>query len=189
MRAFIAIKLPQNIQQTISKIQSEIKASGADIKWVPPANIHLTLKFLGDIDEQTKNAVIESMQQISADTPQFMIKTGVTGTFPEKGEPRVIWLGLAAGDEETTNIAHQLENALQFCDIAKETHEFSSHITIGRVRSSRKMHKLVESLTELEEKKQIQKEFKAEKITLFMSTLTPAGPIYEVLYETILRIN
>jgi len=188
MRAFIAIELPQDIKNAISRLQSKLKASGADVKWVAPSNIHLTLKFLGEIDDKTKDGICILLKEIAARTQIFTIRLGGLGAFPNIRSPRIIWIGLALGHDQTKTIVDELENNLEKYGISRETKPFSSHITIGRIRSPKNMQQLTRGLSEMETKGSEESgEFKAGKITLYKSTLLPQGPIYEVIQEANLR--
>jgi 2'-5' RNA ligase len=188
MRTFIAIELPQDIKDAISRLQSKLKASGADVKWVAPTNIHLTLKFLGEIDEKTKDAVSDIIKEIAVNTPCFTIKLGEIGAFPRIQSPRVIWIGLSEGHEQTKTIVDHLKSELEECGIFGDNKPFSSHITIGRVHSLKKMDSLIRCISELAAQgTEKLGEFQAGKITLFKSTLLPQGPLYETLQETNLK--
>ena len=182
MRAFIAIELPQEIKDTLGRLQQKLKAAGADVKWVEPKNIHLTLKFLGEIDEQTKDRVSAKLSEISAGTKQFTFSLSCLGAFPNTKSPRVIWIGIEQGDIEIKAIADAIETQLESINIPKETREFSSHITLGRTRSSKNRQELANALSELS-LKSLKNQFPVTKITLLKSTLTPRGPVYEILQE------
>jgi 2'-5' RNA ligase len=109
------------------------------------------------------------------------------GAFPSIKSPRVIWIGTDKGDEEVKTIAKALEDKLSALGIAQEDRAFSSHITLGRIRSSKNRNNLAQSLESLKEKPlEGIIELRVEKITLYKSTLTPRGPIYEVIKETYL---
>jgi len=187
MRTFIAIELPNEIKDSLSRLQEELKASGADVKWVEPNNIHLTLKFLGEIDDKK----IEKITKIIDDTAQgkdkFQINISSLGAFPKIDFPRVIWVGVDTGDKEVNDIAKELEEKIAKIGIPKEDRPFSSHITIGRTKSSLNREKLVQDLKIKAELGARKLEFYVTKIALFKSTLTPKGPIYEALKETNLK--
>ena len=191
MRTFIAIELPQKIIGTLSALQNQLKNTQADVKWVAPENIHLTLKFLGEVDEKKIEKIIQALEETAKDSQPFSIRLCALGAFPKINFPRVIWVGIDAGDEKTKNIAFVLEEKLQKLGIPKEKRPFSSHITIGRVRSGINREKLVKELDILQGKGLLQEnlEFLATKITLFKSTLTPKGPIYEILKEASFQIK
>jgi len=134
---FIAIDLPQAIKDAISRMQNSLKRSGADVSWVLPANIHLTLKFLGDIDEQTAQFVSEAIRETATASADFTMQLGTIGAFPGIHSPRIIWVGLSRGHDETKMIAGQLQDRLEQYGIDRETRPFVSHITVGRVRSKK----------------------------------------------------
>lgn len=188
MRAFIAIELPIEIKEALKKLQEELKKSGADVKWVAPENIHLTLKFLGEIDQKKSAEVIGIIREAAEDNGPFLIGFDSVGVFPKINFPRVIWVGIAQGDEETKKIAAELEEKLAAIGIAKEKRPFSSHITIGRVRSLKNKDGLITKLDNLAGYfKDTKYQFKAAQITLFKSTLTPKGPLYEIQKQASLK--
>ncbi|MBU1726324.1 MAG: RNA 2',3'-cyclic phosphodiesterase [Candidatus Omnitrophica bacterium] len=190
MRTFIAIELPQEIKDYLACLQEKLKATGADVKWVAPQNIHLTLKFLGEIDDSKLEKIVGIIGAVSEEKPRFQISISSLGAFPKIQFPRVIWVGVEQGDRETKEIAKTLEEKLQKAGIPKEERAFSSHITIGRTRSGLNTNKLAQEMNMLGKEIQVKNlGFKAERITLFKSTLTSKGPIYEILKEASLKTN
>jgi len=186
MRTFIAIDLPQEIKTSLAKLQDQLKQSYADVKWVKPDNIHLTLKFLGEVDETKLESVIQETEAVAKNNPGFKIQIESLGSFPKIDFPRVVWVGVKQGSAETKKIAKELESSLEKIGFAKEDRPFSSHITIGRTRSSKNQRTLSDELKKLEDKFTAG-EFMAEKITLYKSTLSPQGPTYEALREISLQ--
>jgi 2'-5' RNA ligase len=190
MRTFIAIELPENIKNSLAKLQEELKATGADVKWVQPQNIHLTLKFLGERDDKKVKRISEILDEVAKVHTAFQIQINALGAFPNLNSPRVIWVGIDQGDVETKNIFKDLEDLICKVGIPKEDRAFSSHITIGRTRSPAGREKLTQAITILgEEIGKVNLTFTAGSITLFKSTLTPKGPIYEVLKAANLRTS
>lgn len=188
MRTFIALELPERIKDSLAQLQNQLKASGADVKWVDPNNIHLTLKFLGERDEKKVEKIIQIIDEVAKTKNSFQIHISSLGVFPKIDFPRVVWVGIDKGDNETKEIAKELEEKIAKIGIPKEDRPFSSHITIGRVRSPLKKEKLVQALKDLENNLGRQNlEFEVRRITLFKSTLTPKGPIYEALKEANLK--
>ena len=187
MRVFIAIELPREIREKLSQNQAQLKITGADVKWVEPQNIHLTLKFLGEIDEKILPQIIGILEDIAKTHKAFVMRLSSIGAFPKPSSPRVIWAGVDKGDLETKELAKILEEKLKNFGIPAEDRPFSSHITIGRTRTGLNIRNLVQGLNNLLNnfagKNQ---EFAVGKITLFKSTLTPKGPIYEILKEAVL---
>ena len=186
IRSFIAIPLPQNIKDYLSSLISDFKKTGADVKWVKPENIHLTLKFLGAQEPETLEKIKVILDKIAQDKFAYTMEISLIGVFPKLEFPRVIWVGLSIGDKETKIIAKELDEKINKLGIPKEERAFSSHITIGRVRSSLNREKLTLALKNcvIEEGKL---KFSADKIILYKSTLLPGGPIYEAIHETSLK--
>jgi 2'-5' RNA ligase len=184
MRAFIAIDLSKEIKEYLSFLQAQLKKSNADVKWVAPDNLHITLKFLGEINEAHTKQVIGIIKSIASAHTQFHLKPGSIGAFPSTKSPRVLWVGLTNGDYESKEIAKKLESMLEKTGFPKEDTPFSSHITIGRARSNYNRDTLIQYLNKLSTG--IQKEIpegKITHITLFKSILTPKGPVYEIVAE------
>lgn len=191
MRTFIAIELPAQIKDHLASLQKILKKSEADVKWVEPANIHITLKFLGEIDEEQLKKIILIMDQISSNTRRFTVTLGSTNAFPNIYSPRVIWMGTEKGNKEIKILAKELEEKIQKIGIPKEDRAFSSHITLGRTRSGLNRAKLTEALQEtLKPEDPAQpREFPVIGITLFKSTLSSKGPIYEAIKESNLKTD
>lgn len=188
MRTFIAIDLPQEVKDFLKTLQDKLKESKADVKWVSPQNIHLTLKFLGEIDEEKVPRIIQIMEDAVKDKAPFCVSLSTVGAFPKITSPRIIWAGITEGDGPVKEIVKTLEKKLEHLGIPSEKRAFSSHITIGRTRSGLNQDLLAEKLNEsqgLFKNKSLKWDITA--ITLFKSTLTPKGPIYEALKETNLR--
>lgn len=184
IRAFIAISLTKEIQDKILKIQEQLRRSNADVKWVEPENIHLTLKFLGNVEEKKIEKIKGILEKISEEYEKFSMELLKIGAFPKLSNPRVIWIGIEKGKEKLQKTFSDLEEGLNKVGFKKEEREFSAHITIGRVKSPLNRSKLLEEIkrTNFERMNLL-----VTKISLFKSTLTPKGPIYESLYEADLK--
>ena len=188
MRTFIAITLTQEAKEFLAEVQSELKKSAADIKWVETKNIHLTLKFLGEIDQTQLQEIIRIIAEITQETNQFQVQLSSLGAFPSLRSPKVIWAGIEQGEKETKEIFLALENKLKQIGFEKEKRGFSSHITLGRVRTEKNLPKLIKALefagTSLGKNRH---NFSVKNITLFLSRLSPQGPDYTVLKESALK--
>lgn len=185
MRAFIAIDPPQEIKNYLADIQTKLKKSNADVKWVKPQNIHLTLKFLGEIDDTKLHKIIDILNGISLNHAGFFMRTAHVGAFPRIQSPRVIWVGIDKGNDRITSIVHELEEKIEKIGLPKEEKSFSSHITIGRTKSSLNREKLSGLLNNAAHEGLATNfpEFFVPNIILFKSVLTPQGPVYETLKE------
>lgn len=184
MRTFIALELPAEIKNTLILLQEQLKKCNADLKWVKPVNIHLTLKFLGEIDASLLDPVTAILKEVAQDTPAFSVRLSSVGAFPNLHYPKVIWAGLHQGGQETQAIATELEQRLEKIGIPRETKAFSSHITLARVHSNLRKEGLAETIQNLTKDLSLslpQETCKISKIILFRSTLTPQGPLYEAL--------
>ena len=183
MRTFIAIELPEDIRNILSDIQNELKQTRADVKWINPKNVHLTLKFLGEIEQDLVKKINPIIDEIAKRSPCSNLYLSNLSAFPKIQYPRVIWVGVT-NDQGVIEIAKDLEKQLIKIGIPAESRPFTTHITLGRVRSGLNRKVLVEKL-ELLNKSLLsrQPEFKVYDLTLFKSTLTPQGPIYEVIFR------
>jgi 2'-5' RNA ligase len=184
MRTFIAIELPLEIKNRLTQLQKELRETGADVKWVEPRNIHLTLRFLGDISKEQLNRIETALDKLAINNHAFNATLSTLGVFPKIEFARVIWVGINEGEKEAIAVAKDLEDRLQGLGLPKEERPFSTHITLGRVRSPKNKEKLISALQELGEKLAKENlEFHVGKIALFKSSLTSSGPIYETLKE------
>lgn len=182
MRTFIAIELPQEVKNALVKLQEQLRKTGADVNWVQPDNIHLTLKFLGEIGEKKLDKINSILEKAAKEYSCFQAEISTLGAFPKINYPRVIWVGIEKGGIEIKKIVQELEEQIEKIGIAKESRPFSTHITIARVRSALNQQALAQELNQLihyfDEKKL---QFKARGITLFKSILGPGGAAYEPL--------
>jgi len=188
MRAFIAIELPAEIKKYLSGLQEKLKATGAEIRWVKPLNIHLTLKFLGEIDQEHFFQICETLDRITKESACYTISLGVVGAFPKITSPRTIWAAIEKGREQTQDLAERIEVELVKKGCPKEVRPYSSHITIGRRKSPLNLNRLIQELSNLADSpKALPLEFPVTKIILYKSTLTAGGPFYEILHEANLK--
>lgn len=182
MRTFIAIPLTEQAHQELAQLQDKLRKSGADVKWVVPSKIHITLKFLGEIDDGQAARVKNLLDEIVKDHKPFYIHLAKIGAFPRISYPRVVWAGIDEGYEECKALARSIEDAIEKLGFEKESRPFSPHLTLGRVRSSKNKTQLIAAI-EKEKDFASQNKVSVNKIILFQSTLTPKGPIYTPLKE------
>lgn len=179
MRVFIAIELSESIRSMVVQIQGRLRGTEDRIKWVDPSLIHLTLKFLGEIEKERLGAVTEATQKIAQKFSLFLIKVKRVGAFPTLSSPRVIWLGVDRGSTTLKKLASELENDLAKSGFSKEKRKWSPHLTLGRVKSLVEPRKLSDLI--LREKEVAAGEMEVREISIIESRLTPSGPIYTVL--------
>jgi len=181
IRSFLAIEIPRTIQKKIEAIQEDLKSSRADVRWMSPEKIHLTLKFFGNIDESTIDPIVKSIEGPLRTTFPFSLKVQGVGAFPHLKNPRVIWMGLVDEKEILTSFQRQLERELEKIGFKREERAFRPHLTLGRVKSSKGREELTGRMERHREEGF--GDFEVERIVFFKSDLKPSGPIYTVLRE------
>src|SRR3989338_426276 len=171
-RSFIAIALSEQLHKELATLQQRLKVSNADVKWVEPNNIHLTLKFLGNITDEQIEAVKDILKNSCAKFKPYSMHLKGMGAFPSLSSPRVIWVGMDEGSVQAQQIYDAIEESLSKNGFRKEERKFSAHLTLGRVRSSKNKQRLIEAI---EKEKCFSSSEKLEilEIVLFKSTLTP----------------
>jgi RNA 2',3'-cyclic 3'-phosphodiesterase len=147
MRAFIAIKISADISKKLRDIQAKLKQAQAHVSWVNPENIHLTLQFLGNIDEDQVPAIIAQIEEAVKVVAPFQLQIGYAGAFPNLRYPRVIWIGVTDNEEQSLKTL-QTEISSQMAQIGFEQEDgrFKPHLTLGRIRSQKNKSTLVRAI-------------------------------------------
>lgn len=182
MRTFIAIPLDDVVHKELAGLQDRLRSSGADVKWVDPSNIHLTLKFLGKIDEEGLEKIRAALPKALRGHKPFTIHLAGVGAFPKLSHARVIWVGVDEGCDELKGLAASGAEAMEEIGFEKEKRPFSPHLTLGRVRSAKNNAQLV-SCAEKDKDFTSKDSVPVKRIILFQSTLTPKGPTYKPLCD------
>jgi len=184
MRLFIASPLTNEIKETLGRIIYVLKQERTKVKWVAPQNIHLTLKFLGEVSEDGIENIKAALNKVAEKHMAVKSEINNLGGFPNIKRPRVIWAGLSGGIESLRNIALSIENEMVELGFEKESRPFKSHLTLGRVKDNFKISELAEAIENYD---LTQESIIFDEIVLFKSTLTPKGPIYERLHTARLK--
>ena len=185
IRAFIAIEIDSEIKNRLSEFLSKLKRTGADVKWVVPENIHLTLKFIGYIENETLIDLNKAICDAVSGIGSFSISIENIGAFPSLKKPRVVFVCVQEKGNNLLGIYEKLDKGVERLGIKKESKKYVGHITLGRVKSQRNISKLKNAL-----KSETECCFGHEKVTslsLIQSKLTPTGPIYTRLNNFILN--
>jgi len=175
MRCFVALDLPREVMKHIHQIQETLRKQNLFVgKYVDIETLHLTLKFLGEIDEEQAEEVKERLRKI--EFPEIEVRLGETGVFSSKYSSyiRVVWVKLEGADRLQKQVDQALEGLFQ------PEFRFMSHITIARVKKVRDRKRLVEYIKSIKSRKI---RFKVDKFFLKQSTLHETGPVYEDLEE------
>ncbi len=174
MRTFIAVEIPEKERKPIWTLITEQKKKNLPIKWVEFQNLHITLKFLGEIDEKKLERMIPLLSTISGKTKSFKMSLENIGCFPGIRNPRVLWVGVIQGSDELIKLAIDIENELYKIGIKKEEKKFHPHLTIGRIKTPCNVDDIINQPIKTNQ-------FDVKEFILFKSTLQPSGPIYEKL--------
>jgi len=167
MRLFVAVNVPEDVKENIVKIIRELPKDS--IRPVSRENLHYTLEFLGEVDEDKVNRIIDALEKVTQEPFDIVVK-GI-GVFPSPNYIRVIWLGVERS-EDITSLAHKVENVLRPLGF-KPDRPFSPHLTIARVKSKVNITDLLEKYSET-----VFGRFIVDSFSLMQSTLTRNGPIY-----------
>jgi 2'-5' RNA ligase len=186
VRTFIALDPGEAIRDRMVSLQENLARTGADVKWVEPANLHVTMLFLGEVDDRDLAAVCQAAQEATAKHKAYELSVDGTGCFPNMRRPRIVWIGVGKGADETRALHASLEAPL--LDLGcyrREDRPFTPHVTLGRIRSEKPMDQLAAALVK-------RKDYDAGAITIrevqvMSSELSSNGPVYTVMSRAQLR--
>jgi 2'-5' RNA ligase len=181
VRCFVAIECGNpDVMMGIKQVQTALESTGANLKNVETENIHMTLKFLGEITQPKVDEAAQVVEGISF-TP-FSFKVEEVGVFPNPRRPATIWAGITEGVSEVAMVFNEIDEKLSKLGIERERRKFHPHLTISRVRGGLNRDQLAEELLRL--KDHVFGEIKVDRIVLKKSVLTPRGPVYTTLAES-----
>lgn len=186
MRLFVAVELDARVAAAAAALTAELRrraerlAPKARITWIPEDRLHVTVRFIGSVDESVAAAVRGALEPAVAVAP-FDLEIAGAGTFPGKGAPRVVWAGIAAGRESLSRLEQDVSRRLALVGIPSEARAYSPHLTLARVREAAGLNasRLCDGMAD-----QIIGTTRVETITLFESRVSPKGPTYLPLQRT-----
>lgn len=185
VRCFVAVEIEDEIRARLAEAQQAVAAAGGHVRWSAPENLHVTLKFMGDIDEENVGAACTIVQHVAAAHDAFAVEVAGLGAFPNARRPRVV---LAYVDDPTNTLAAMalaLDEQMIAVGAARDGRPFRPHLTLGRVKSSRGLAELSAALAKHEATA-----FGGQSITqisLVRSDLRPSGAVYTRLGVSALR--
>lgn len=180
IRCFVAVEIPEPLRVVIGNTIEALRQCGGDVKWVSNENIHITLKFLGDTEESLLSDIQERLSKKLFNYKPFCIRISGAGSFPPGKHPRVIWIGIE--ESSALKILHgEVEAGMRELGYAAEERPFLAHITIGRVRSGRRLSEMAKKLAESRGSEI--GNFEVRSIKLMKSELGREGPVYTCLAE------
>jgi RNA 2',3'-cyclic 3'-phosphodiesterase len=180
LRTFIALPLEKPIRDRLVTLQERLAATGNEVKWVEHANLHVTLLFLGEVDERDVTEVCRAVVAVCQEHEGFPLSVERVGCFPNVRRPRTLWVGIGDGTQEICALHDALEPPL--LDLGcyrREERQYTPHVTLGRIRGDRAGAALVPAL-----QKQAAWQagrMPAGEIHVLSSELTSDGPVYTVL--------
>ncbi len=175
VRLFVALVFPEETKAALGDLISDLKPRGQGIKWVEPKNIHLTLKFIGEIPERKVEPIKQALGEVLAGKGKIEGRITGCGGFPNLARPRVLWVGLEGGDP-AVEMAKEINHKLIPIGVKSEKKRLSPHLTLGRIK---KPSDLSELTSYMEDLKFDGGSVILDTVALVKSTLTPGGPIYE----------
>jgi 2'-5' RNA ligase len=186
MRLFVAVDLPEETMRVIAAEQKLIAAplvrSGGSLKLVAPERMHLTLLFLGEVQEARVPDVIAAMNT-AVDRPAFDMAFGGAGVFPPRGAPRVLWMGVTVGAEPLVSLQKEIAERIRGLGIAFDDRPFHPHLTLGRWRESRNVRaaRRIRGEGGPSRGSGVVVGVRVTRATLYQSRLSPSGPAYTAL--------
>jgi 2'-5' RNA ligase len=178
IRSFIAIEVnDEDVKRCIVRFQKAILSTNANLKLVNAENIHITLRFLGDITPTMVEKVSEELKTIRF--PPFEVEFRAVGVFPSLKHIKVVWIGIKKGVTELIDLSTQINSRLNKKGFLPETRVFRPHITVARVRSSRNKIKLANMIIDMQNS--VFGSLIIDSIKLKKSILMPNGPLYSTL--------
>lgn len=179
VRLFVAVEITEKIRKKLAEFQDELKRVDADVGWVAPENLHMTLKFIGALDEEGIESVTAIIKEAVAHIKPFDLHYQGVGAFPTEKNPRVVFADVIDAGGVLVKVHERLDNQFMALGVKHEDRKFSAHLTVGRIKTRRNVRKLMEHLNLYQGY-----DFGSERVmqvVLMKSDLLPEGPVYTKL--------
>jgi RNA 2',3'-cyclic 3'-phosphodiesterase len=179
-RTFIAVEISDDIRNNTVALQEALAKTGATVKWVEPENLHVSLLFLGEVDDRELHAVCRAVKEVAATEPPFPLRVSGVGAFPTPRRPKILWAGITDGAGELKRLYERLEaKLLELGCYRKEERGYTPHLTLGRVKGEADGFALAPELA-----KRLAWDggrTVVDEVVVFASVLEKDGPVYTVL--------
>lgn len=182
VRAFIAVNLDQHIRNEMEQLQDDLNTGISGFRWVKAELLHITLKFLGEVEPAVISRVTELLEPVGSKHKAFNLSFARLGAFPNLKKPRVIWIGVEQGAAELAGLARDINQALK--EIHGNIEVFRPHLTIGRVKKNETPY-LPRHISE--KPWRIRKVLPVDSFSLVESQLFPSGPVYRPVQKFLLK--
>ena len=183
IRSFIAIELPPEIREALGSLEKRLKAGRHPfVRWVDPDSIHLTLKFLGNVDSTSVPDIVEAMNRVPKPMSSLLFQIEGVGVFPNWNRPQVVWVGIGGDITKLGSLQRDLENTLAPLGFPRESRSFRPHLTLGRLRDRASLKDRQEFGTLARSvRSETRPSFEVSSLSLMKSQLTPSGAVYSRL--------
>lgn len=181
IRTFVAVEMDHAILEALARVQQHLRQAGAEVSWVRPEAMHLTLKFLGNVAPSVLPELQQALAGVTARHAPFHLSVAGMGGFPNLRKPRVVWAGIQEGAAAFVALAQDIERALALLGFPPERHDATPHLTLGRVKSPAGLEALLPLVQE--HAGDNFGEMTATACVLFRSELFPQGARYTALQQ------
>lgn len=179
LRTFVAINIPAHIRQELGRVQDLFRHADIAVRWIRPEGLHVTLKFLGEVEEERIPEIRGVMVEAARGASPFTLEITEVDAFPNARYPRIIWIGLEDASGELQRLQVKLEKGFRKLGFEPEERDYTPHLTMGRVAVSRGRGQLIRLLHT--EKRRHGEIFEVSAVDLMRSTLKPTGAEYSLL--------
>jgi 2'-5' RNA ligase len=179
IRSFISIDIPDELKNEVKALQELFRKCDADVRMTRPEAMHLTLKFLGNVEEKQIEEIKKILKEIALQTALINIKLNGAGVFPNQKSPRILWVDVIEKNGILGSLQKRMDAELSKLGFEKENRDFKPHLTLGRIRSQKGRERIVKLLEDVKDKEL--GVFTAKDIKLMKSELRPEGSVYTEL--------
>lgn len=186
IRAFIAVNLDKQIQSELIQIQRELKEKVKEMRWIKGELLHITIKFLGEVEKKSLSAITEKLQQVGDNISPFTLSFSGVGAFPALSRPTVIWVGVEEGKGPLADLAREVDRALIELNAKgyDQNSSFIPHVTIGRIIKNKTTFLTANTLSG---PSSCATTMKVTSFSLMESILLPSGPVYKPIKKILLK--
>lgn len=178
-RAFVAIELGRPALTALEKLLKDLKSQLNDVRWSYPEQLHLTLKFLGDIDNRELPDFCGRLREACAEAEPFNLILQGLGTFPRNKPPRVVWVGIDEGASELQALHQKIDECFGALGVPRETRSFTPHLTLGRVKSGANLERIQDTIAQLDSQVHLQSD--VYEVALMTSLKEEGKVVYQPL--------
>lgn len=172
IRCFVAAELPGEVREDLRRLQDRLRRRNVDVRWLRPESMHLTVRFLGELEPDLYEAIVGVLREPLAGQPCKLRGCGL-GTFPGRGRARVLWVGLGGDTPQLARAALEVEARLESVGVPRDLRPFRPHLTLARARGPSGMRGLASALEQ--DRDYEGPSFDVGSLTLFESRLRPGG--------------